>query len=201
MKTDSAHSSFADEPSADAIDEVREHRALRWHHGKTSERVEKLAVEEPLEIRLAGRRFTLTMRTPGHDEELAAGFLFAEGFINDATRARRDSAGARTKGRARAQRNRHRAECARRRTSQPPQAQLRDEFELRRMRQDQHRLDSPPRRSCLGLCARHARDSAGAVGETPRGPARVCSDGRTSRRRDLFARRHDDRDTRGCRAS
>ncbi len=85
MKTDSAHSSFADEPSADAIDEVREHRALRWHHGKTSERVEKLAVEEPLEIRLAGRRFTLTMRTPGHDEELAAGFLFAEGFINDAS--------------------------------------------------------------------------------------------------------------------
>ena len=45
----------------------------------------QLAVEEPLEIRLAGRRFTLTMRTPGHDEELAAGFLFAEGFINDAS--------------------------------------------------------------------------------------------------------------------
>jgi FdhD protein len=66
-------------------DEVREHRALRWDRGKTSERTEKLAVEEPLEIRLAGRRFTLTMRTPGHDEELAAGFLFAEGFISDAT--------------------------------------------------------------------------------------------------------------------
>jgi formate dehydrogenase assembly factor FdhD len=41
----------------------------------------KLAVEEPLEIRLGGRRFTLTMRTPGHDEELVAGFLLAEGFI------------------------------------------------------------------------------------------------------------------------
>ena len=41
-----------------------------------------LAVEEPLEIRLGGRRFTLTMRTPGHDEDLAAGFLFAEGFIS-----------------------------------------------------------------------------------------------------------------------
>jgi FdhD protein len=40
-----------------------------------------LAVEEPLEIRLGGRRFTLTMRTPGHDEELAAGFLLAEGFV------------------------------------------------------------------------------------------------------------------------
>jgi len=48
-------------------------------------REEDLAVEEPLEIRLAGRRFTLTMRTPGHDEELAAGFLFAEGFIDQAS--------------------------------------------------------------------------------------------------------------------
>ncbi len=38
-------------------------------------------MEEPLEIRLGGRRFSLTMRTPGHDEELAAGFLLAEGFI------------------------------------------------------------------------------------------------------------------------
>jgi len=43
---------------------------------------EALAVEEPLEIRLGGRRFTLTMRTPGHDQELAAGFLLAEGFIS-----------------------------------------------------------------------------------------------------------------------
>ena len=64
---------------------VREHDALRWNGGKTIERSETLAVEEPLEIRLAGRRFTLTMRTPGDDEELAAGFLFAEGFINDAS--------------------------------------------------------------------------------------------------------------------
>lgn len=41
-----------------------------------------VAVEEPLEIRLGGRRFTITMRTPADDEELAAGFLHAEGFIN-----------------------------------------------------------------------------------------------------------------------
>jgi FdhD protein len=85
MKTDSAHIR-TDDDAPDAVrDEVREHRALRWSRGTSSERAEKLAVEEPLEIRLAGRRFTLTMRTPGHDEELAAGFLFAEGFINDAT--------------------------------------------------------------------------------------------------------------------
>src|ERR1700688_4243940 len=85
MKTDSAHIRTDDDVSDAARDEVREHRALKWHGGATSERDEKLAVEEPLEIRLAGRRFTLTMRTPGYDEELAAGFLCAEGCINDAT--------------------------------------------------------------------------------------------------------------------
>jgi FdhD protein len=85
MKTDSAHIRPDDDVSDVARDEVREHSALKWHGGATSERTEALAVEEPLEIRLAGRRFTLTMRTPGHDEELAAGFLFAEGFINDAS--------------------------------------------------------------------------------------------------------------------
>ncbi len=56
-------------------------RALKWSRTRAAESDESLAVEEPLEIRLGGRRFTLTMRTPGHDEELAAGFLFAEGFI------------------------------------------------------------------------------------------------------------------------
>jgi FdhD protein len=85
MKTDSPNIRADDNIADAARDEVREHRALKWHGGATSERDEKLAVEEPLEIRLAGRRFTLTMRTPGYDEELAAGFLFAEGFINDAT--------------------------------------------------------------------------------------------------------------------
>ncbi len=63
------------------------------------EEPDRLAVEEPLEIRLGGRRFTLTMRTPGHDEELAAGFLLAEGFINNREelgeiRRLRDSKGA-----------------------------------------------------------------------------------------------------------
>lgn len=85
MKADSAHITTAHLADDVPRDEVREHRALRWRGGKTSERDEKLAVEEPLEIRLGGRRFTLTMRTPGHDAELAAGFLFAEGFINNAS--------------------------------------------------------------------------------------------------------------------
>jgi FdhD protein len=84
MTTDSAHNRPAD-PGEVASDEVRERRALGWRRGVASERGEKLAVEEPLEIRLGGRRFMVTMRTPGHDEELAAGFLFTEGFINNAT--------------------------------------------------------------------------------------------------------------------
>ena len=40
-----------------------------------------VVVEEPLEIRAAGDTLAVTMRTPGHDRELAIGFLFAEGVI------------------------------------------------------------------------------------------------------------------------
>ncbi len=40
-----------------------------------------LAVEEPLEIRVDGEAIAVTMRTPGHDEELAVGFLYGEGLI------------------------------------------------------------------------------------------------------------------------
>jgi FdhD protein len=40
-----------------------------------------LAVEEPLEIRVGGRSLAVTMRTPGHDVDLAAGFLVSEGVI------------------------------------------------------------------------------------------------------------------------
>jgi FdhD protein len=52
-----------------------------------TEREDTLAVEEPLEIRYRQegsrevRTFAITMRTPGHDEELAAGLLFAEGVL------------------------------------------------------------------------------------------------------------------------
>jgi FdhD protein len=44
-------------------------------------REDTLAVEEPLEIRVGGRSLAITMRTPGHDIDLAAGFLVSEGVI------------------------------------------------------------------------------------------------------------------------
>jgi len=55
---------------------------------RTYEQVERdgerdaVAIEEPLEIRVDGRALSVTMRTPGHDEELALGFLFGEGLID-----------------------------------------------------------------------------------------------------------------------
>ena len=48
---------------------------------------DEVAVEEPLEIRVDGEPLSVTMRTPGHDEELALGFLFGEGLIDGPRRA------------------------------------------------------------------------------------------------------------------
>ncbi|MBD0024443.1 formate dehydrogenase accessory sulfurtransferase FdhD [Gordonia pseudamarae] len=52
--------------------------------GHTVRRPDTLAVEEPLEIRVGGRSLVVTMRTPGHDVELAAGFLVSEGVLTGA---------------------------------------------------------------------------------------------------------------------
>jgi FdhD protein len=54
---------------------------VRWEGGATRRMDDAVAVEEPLEIRVRGRAISVTMRTPGHDEELAAGFLLTEGVI------------------------------------------------------------------------------------------------------------------------
>jgi FdhD protein len=48
---------------------------------------DELAVEEPLEIRVDGEPLSVTMRTPGNDEELAIGFLIGEGLIRGPARA------------------------------------------------------------------------------------------------------------------
>ena len=58
--------------SAAAVD------VLRLPAGTTEP--DRVAVEEPLEIRISGRPVAVTMRTPGHDEELALGFCLSEGL-------------------------------------------------------------------------------------------------------------------------
>jgi FdhD protein len=58
--------------SAAAVD------VLRLPAGRTE--ADRVAVEEPLEIRIGGRPVAVTMRTPGHDEELALGFCLSEGL-------------------------------------------------------------------------------------------------------------------------
>jgi FdhD protein len=50
-------------------------------------REDRVALEEPLEIRIDGAPLAVTMRTPGHDEELALGFLYGEGLIDGPRRA------------------------------------------------------------------------------------------------------------------
>src|SRR5579872_5934702 len=60
-------------------------RILACDGEQTRETVDDLATEEPLEVRLVAggqtRSLAVTMRTPGSDFELAAGFLFSEGIV------------------------------------------------------------------------------------------------------------------------
>jgi FdhD protein len=56
-------------------------KTTRLAGDRRSERVDTLAVEEPLELRVGGESLQVTMRTPGDDFDLATGFLLAEGVI------------------------------------------------------------------------------------------------------------------------
>lgn len=68
---------------------VQQYPINRFGAGAVKQRQDALVVEEPLEIRLRWQRageweeepLTITMRTPGHDTELAAGLLFSEGIV------------------------------------------------------------------------------------------------------------------------
>jgi FdhD protein len=56
-------------------------QVLEWNNASIRSVQDALAAEEPLEVRINGTPLTVTMRTPGHDLELAAGFLLTEGII------------------------------------------------------------------------------------------------------------------------
>lgn len=78
---------------SDPQQSVTQRVVTRVEGGTATRRLDALAVEEPLEIRVAGIRdgapfqqsLSITMRTPGRDLELAAGFLFGEGLIEEPT--------------------------------------------------------------------------------------------------------------------
>ncbi|MFF2655273.1 formate dehydrogenase accessory sulfurtransferase FdhD [Streptomyces sp. NPDC058045] len=59
-------------------------RVIRIRDGRASVRPDTLVAEEPLEIRLNGKPLAITMRTPGDDFALAAGFLVSEGVLASA---------------------------------------------------------------------------------------------------------------------
>lgn len=56
-------------------------KVVRLSGGAKTDRIETMVVEEPLEIRVGGESLMVTMRTPGDDFDLAAGFLVSEGVI------------------------------------------------------------------------------------------------------------------------
>jgi FdhD protein len=56
-------------------------QVTEWNDGQHLRKMDYLAAEEPLEIRVDDTPLSVTMRTPGHDLELAAGFLFTEGLV------------------------------------------------------------------------------------------------------------------------
>jgi len=73
-------------PKSDSVDRPYRSIALtsveRWQEGAVTHVQDYLAVEEPLEIRIGDMPMSVTMRTPGHDQELVSGFLLTEGIIS-----------------------------------------------------------------------------------------------------------------------
>ena len=75
-------------PSGNQTEDIRvaNTRVMRWANGGIDNETEDwVAREEPLEIRVKGESIVVTMRTPGHDKELAIGFLLAEGVITNSS--------------------------------------------------------------------------------------------------------------------
>ncbi len=75
--------------SMDPIPQHTQHRmrhcdVTRFNADKSSfHQNDPVVIEEPLEIRIQGKALVVTMRTPGNDQELAAGYLWSEGVVQD----------------------------------------------------------------------------------------------------------------------
>ena len=63
-------------------EQARATPVVEWNAGNPRPRQDEVAVEEPIEIRVGGTSVSVTMRTPGDDFELAAGFLFTERIVS-----------------------------------------------------------------------------------------------------------------------
>jgi FdhD protein len=64
-----------------AVEQIARLEITRWTDGRSVRVEDAVAVERALEIRVGGRTLSVTLRTPGHDPELATGFLAGEGLI------------------------------------------------------------------------------------------------------------------------
>ena len=156
-----------------------------------------IAVEAPLEIRVGGKALTVVMRTPGHDEELARGFLYAESLVDGAA----DIVSITRPGRAHRRRGgqRRRRDAAPRRAHARRRAALLRVVVVRRVRQERHqraararagrlvvaaRGRGHARRRCPIACAPHSRCSRAPAACTPPGSspptARSSSRAKTS---------------------
>ena len=124
---------------------TRKYPVVRVGPAPAGRRIETVAVEEPLEIRLNGEPFVVTMRTPGADIDLIHGLLHSEGVI---TRAGGHLAGPllrrlRPRRREHLQRAGRQPGPARRAAAGRPAAAGADHQCLRALRGDQHRLGAP----------------------------------------------------------
>jgi FdhD protein len=57
-------------------------KVTTFEGGQPRERIDHLAAEEPMEVRVGGEQVAVTMRTPGNDFELAVGFCLSEGLVD-----------------------------------------------------------------------------------------------------------------------
>jgi FdhD protein len=64
------------------MEPVRGERVVRYESGTAAPREDRVTVEEPLEIRVGAQTLAVTMRTPGQDYDLAAGWLLTEGIVH-----------------------------------------------------------------------------------------------------------------------